>query len=304
MPAEDAGAGVEASVRALYAPWSTSYHDDYYGPDAAYPPVHRDLLLRLLREHGAGDVLDAGCGPASFLRHLSGTGIRPYGFDLTPEMVAEARRVLGDEAAVWRGSVRDAAAFRHPSDGARRFDAAVCAGVLPHIPAEDDARVLAHLIGAVRPGGLVAVSARNLLFGLFTLNRYSHALFLDELIDAPDLVRRATPDEREPLAAALDELAARFRTDLPPPRTGTAAAPGYDEVLSRAHHPLVLRDAAVAAGLVGARLAFVHFHRLPPLAGDAVPALQRRASLAMEADPYDPRGLVMASSFLVVGRAP
>jgi hypothetical protein len=87
-------------------------------------------------------------------------------------------------------------------------------------------------------------------------------------------------------------------------RTGAGDAPGYDEVLSRAHNPLALREVAVAAGLQDVHLLFLHFHRLPPLAAEAVPDLQRRASLAMEADPADPRGLVMASSFLVAGRVP
>jgi SAM-dependent methyltransferase len=293
----------EEAVRACYSTWSTTYHDDYYGPDAAHPPVHRDLLLGLLAEHGARDVLDAGCGPASFLRHLAGTGVRPFGFDLTPEMVAEARRVIGDDAAVWEGSVLDAAAFHPPGQPERRFDAAVCAGVLPHVPAEADAAVIGALASAVRPGGLVAATARNELFGLFTLNRYSHRLFL-ELIDADALRHAALPGEREGLERGLAELEARFRTDLPPVRTGEGGAPGYDEVLSRAHNPLALREVAVAAGLRDVRLLFLHFHRLPPLAAEAGPDLQRRASLAMEADPADPRGLVMASSFLVAGRAP
>ena len=293
----------EDAVRACYSTWSTSYHDDYYGPEAAHPPVHRDLLLRLLAEHGARDVLDAGCGPASFLRHLAGTGTRPFGFDLTPEMVVEARRVLGDDAAVWEGSVLDRSAFRSPGEPERRFDACVCAGVLPHIPAEADAQVLSALAGAARPGGLVAATARNALFGLFTLNRYSRDLFLD-LIDVKGLRAQALPDEREGVEAGLAELEARFRTDLPPVRTGEDGLPGYDEVLSRAHNPLALRELAVAAGLRDVRLLFLHFHRLPPLAAAAVPDLQRRASLAMEADPADPRGLVMASSVLVTGIAP
>ena len=37
--------------------------------------------------------------------------------------------------------------------------------------------MLANLRDAVRPGGLVAVEARNQLFALFTLNRYSRDLF-------------------------------------------------------------------------------------------------------------------------------
>ena len=38
----------EEAVRRCYSTWSTTYHDEYYGEGAAHPPVHRDLLLRLL----------------------------------------------------------------------------------------------------------------------------------------------------------------------------------------------------------------------------------------------------------------
>jgi SAM-dependent methyltransferase len=87
---------LEARIRACYSTWSHTYFDEYYGEGAPYPPVHRELLKELLRDAGATSVLDAGCGPASFLRDLVDSDLRLAGFDVTPEMVAEARRVLGE----------------------------------------------------------------------------------------------------------------------------------------------------------------------------------------------------------------
>jgi SAM-dependent methyltransferase len=294
----------EAAVRACYASWSGRYYDEYYGPGAPYPPVHRDLLVRLLRAHGARRVLDAGCGPASLLRHLAAEGFRVSGFDLTPEMVAEARRVLAPAgvppARIWEGSVLAPEAFRPP--GARRaprFDAALCIGVLPHVAETAEAAVLRNLRDAVRPGGLVVVEARNQLFALFTLNRYSHRFFLDDLIRAEALVARAGPDGPK-VEAALARLEARFRTDLPPVRRGTGEAPGYDEVLSRTHNPLTLAARVRAAGLRDVRVLFYHYHCLPPMVADELPELFRRESLAME-DPEDWRGYFMASAFVVAG---
>ena len=76
MSPSDGGAdGVEEAVRHCYSTWGGRYYDDYYGDAAAYPPVHRDILVGLLEEAGARSVLDAGCGPASFLRALSGRGM-------------------------------------------------------------------------------------------------------------------------------------------------------------------------------------------------------------------------------------
>jgi 2-polyprenyl-3-methyl-5-hydroxy-6-metoxy-1,4-benzoquinol methylase len=293
---------VERSVQACYRTWSDSYHDAYYGAKAPYPPVHRDLVRRLLKQAKASRVIDAGCGPASILRYLAKDGLDVWGFDLTPEMVTEARRVLtryGVPAGrIWRGSVMSRHAFRAPGAG-RAFDAALCLGVLPHVPAGADVKVIRNLGKAVKKNGLVVVEARNQLFGLFTLNRYSHQFFTHELIRAGEL--RAERGERARLRRALRLVEDRFRMDLPPVRKGTTGAPGYDEVLSRTHNPFVLRDQFAANGFKDVRVLFYHFHALPPMCEPLVPGLFRQRSVAME-DPADWRGHFMASAFLVSAR--
>ncbi len=293
----------EDAIKACYSTWSDNYYDEYYGAKAAYPPVHREILKRLLNESGARNVLDAGCGPASFLRELTESGIELYGFDLTPEMVAEARRVLEErgvpQGRVWEGSVLAPESFRH-SEVKEGFDAAICIGVFPHIPEEADAAVIENLRGAVKEGGLVIIEARNNLFSLFTLNRYSHQFFMEELIRAEGL-KEKSEGESQQLEEALAKLESQFRMDLPPVRKGKANEPGYDEVLSRTHNPLVVKEEFQRAGFRDVRLLFYHYHALPPMLAQYVPELFRRESLAME-EPEDWRGHFMASAFLVAGR--
>src|SRR5438105_3529849 len=109
----------DSIVRNCYRSWSTWYFDAYYGGKAPYPPVHADIVREILRKHGARTVLDAGCGPASMLRLLDDAGLARYGFDLTPEMIDEAKAVLGKQGAdvrnLWVGSVTDSASFRPPN---------------------------------------------------------------------------------------------------------------------------------------------------------------------------------------------
>ena len=272
----------EQRVRECYSTWSESYYSEYYGDDAPYPAVHRELLIELLREAGPKSVLDAGCGPASFLRDIRGEGWSLHGFDLTPEMVAEAQRVLADDGEVWEGSVTKAEDFHPPERPDETFDAAVCVGVLPHVPQEADTEVLKNLHGAVRPGGLAVVEARNQLFALFTLNRYTFDFFRDELMRG-----RAEED--------LEPLKERFWMDLPPIRGGKEDEPGYDEVLSRTHNPFVLRQQFEAAGFRDVRTLFYHFHDVPPALGPSI-----EASVALER-PEDWRGHFMASAFLLAG---
>lgn len=188
---------IEDSVRRCYSTWSTSYYRDYYRSGAAYPPVHTGIVRDELVKAKAGTLLDAGCGPASMLQDLGDLGLERYGFDLTEEMVAEARRVMSaqglDDDRVWMGSVLDRDSFRIPAGG---YDAAICFGVMPHIPAEHDETVLRNLTAAVAPGGLVLAEARNQLFALFTLNRYSRDLFRDVLIGEKGLRENTRPGSR------------------------------------------------------------------------------------------------------------
>lgn len=300
---------IEQSIRHCYSTWGERYYADYYESDGAYPPIHTALIRDLLQEHGSKTVLDAGCGPASMLRDLDLPELQRFGFDLTPEMAIEARRVLGLQGVpsnhVWEGSVLDAAAYKGSDNVPREgFDAALCFGVLPHIPADSDSIVLTNLVGSIRSGGFVACEARNELFSLFTLNRYSHDLFRSQLIREGDL-KAKTRDSTELVALeeALTQLDQHFRMDLPPVRKGYEDEPGYDEVLSRTHNPFVLRAAAEKAGLVDVAVLFYHYHILPPMLENILPDLYRRESLANE-DPTDWRGHFMASAFIVTGRKP
>lgn len=294
----------EESVKSCYSTWGDTYFNDYYGPNAPYPPVHTALLKALIASAGARRVLDAGCGPASFLRELLKQDLDLYGFDLTPEMVTEAKRVMAEGGVpsdhIWEGSVLSPDSFRSPEGSPAAYDAAVCIGVLPHIAEDAEPQVFKSLHDSVRPGGLVVVEARNQLFSLFSLNYYSYHFMLDELIRVDRLSERAGP-----LAAKIlelkEEMAKHFRTDLPTTRTGKRAEPGYDEVLSRTHNPLVLKDRFADAGFADVQLHFYHYHSLPPMYGAAVPELFRAESVAME-DPKDWRGHFMASAFLLSGR--
>jgi 2-polyprenyl-3-methyl-5-hydroxy-6-metoxy-1,4-benzoquinol methylase len=293
---------VEEAVKRCYSTWGESYYRDYYGPGAAYPPVHLPLIASLVNEAKPARLLDAGCGPASMLRHLTAPGREVYGFDLTPEMVAEAQRVMGGLGVpsnhIWQGSVLERTAFDVPG-ATQGYDAAICVGVFPHLQAQDEVQVLRNLHDCLRPGGIAVVEARNELFSLFTLNRYSHQLFLERLVPVSAL-RASAGTEAAGLETALRELEGMFRTDVPPVRKGKQDEPGYDEVVSRLHNPLVLGRQFAQAGFAQVRTLFYHFHCLPPMLSGEVPALFRSQSLAMEADPEDWRGYFMASAFVVV----
>jgi len=295
---------VERNIKHCYSTWGTSYYSDYYGAGAPYPPVHLDLAKRLVAGRGVKRLLDAGCGPASMLRHFVEPGREVYGFDLTPEMVAEARRVLAETGVapdhVWEGSVAVGADFAAPA-GKAEYDCVLCCGVMPHIPEEIETDVIENIHRSLQPGGCAIVEARNELFSMFTLNRYSHEFYLKKLLPVDELEKLAA-DEREGLKTALAQVEGMFRTDLPPLRRGKENEPGYDEVLSRTHNPLLLQQKFLAGGFRDVQLHYYHFHCLPPMVSGHAPRLFREVSLEMEANPLDWRGLFMASAFFVVAQ--
>ena len=285
------------AIRSCYASWSESYFDDYLGSDADYWPVHVELIDRILTANNAATILDVGCGPASMIRLLESKDREFYGFDLTPEMIMEAQKV-GTEYDIpperfWIGDSVDANSYwPNISSSPKSYDAIICSGVLPHLEREEVDTVLMNMRNAVKMGGIVIVEARNELFSLFTLNRYSRDFFFNQLINFNNLPTDA--------AAKLKRLDEHFRTDLPPLRIGTDKSKGYDEVTSNAHNPLTLKPLFESVGFRNVSLDFFHFHRLPPMFEPELPDTFRELSKAME-DPKDWRGHFMASAFLLSG---
>ncbi|MFI5617032.1 class I SAM-dependent DNA methyltransferase [Streptomyces sp. NPDC051567] len=85
------------SVRASYDAVAVDYAR-LLGAELAGKPLERSLLAAFA-EYVRGDqagggraVADLGCGPGRVTAHLDGLGVRAFGVDLSPAMVAVARR--------------------------------------------------------------------------------------------------------------------------------------------------------------------------------------------------------------------
>lgn len=85
--------------------WLTDTRTSYDTDAEGYAEQVRDLLgaapylraglalfAELVRDAGGGPVADVGCGPGHVTRHLHELGVDAFGIDLSPEMVALARR--------------------------------------------------------------------------------------------------------------------------------------------------------------------------------------------------------------------
>ena len=95
--------GFLRATRASYDAVAAGY-SGHFRDELAARPLDRAMLAgfaELVRTAGAGPVADIGCGTGRVTAHLNDLGLSVFGVDLSPQMVAVARRShpgLGPEA--------------------------------------------------------------------------------------------------------------------------------------------------------------------------------------------------------------
>ncbi|SCG69008.1 class I SAM-dependent DNA methyltransferase [Micromonospora halophytica] len=86
------------TTRASYDTMAADY-TGFVAGELAARPLERALLAAFaetVRAGGGGPVLEVGCGNGRITRHLSDLGLDVGGLDLSPGMIAEARRLHPD----------------------------------------------------------------------------------------------------------------------------------------------------------------------------------------------------------------
>jgi SAM-dependent methyltransferase len=142
---------------AWYRTWfGTSYYKLLYGhrgQDDAQAWVH--MIIRRLQLKPGADVLDMACGRGRHARWFMEEGCRVTGIDISPESIADARKLAPGGAFL----VHD---IREPF-ARERFDLVVCLFTsLGYFEAlEDDRKALAAAAEALRPGGWFVLDFMN-----------------------------------------------------------------------------------------------------------------------------------------------
>ncbi|MEJ5947045.1 class I SAM-dependent methyltransferase, partial [Pseudokineococcus basanitobsidens] len=103
---------------------------------------------------GAGSVLDAGCGAGRITRYLADRGCTVEGLDLSPEMVAAARRDHAD-LPFTVGSITD---LPHP-DGS--FTGILFWYSTIHTPPDQLHHVFTEAVRVLRPGGYLLIAFQS-----------------------------------------------------------------------------------------------------------------------------------------------
>jgi SAM-dependent methyltransferase len=115
-------------------------------------PFDRDCLDRLAREvRDLGPICDLGCGPGQIARYLHRNGVQTLGVDLSPNMIAEARR-LNPEIYFHQG---DMLALLEEDNSWGGIAAFYC---IIHIPRAQVVDALREMKRVLKPGGSLLVA--------------------------------------------------------------------------------------------------------------------------------------------------
>ncbi|MEZ5203127.1 MAG: DUF480 domain-containing protein [Acidimicrobiales bacterium] len=143
----------DGKVRAAYDALASSYAEAL-GDALDAKPFDRWLLDRVAALAEGGPVADAGCGPGHVAFHLALAGADALGFDVSSQMVAEARARFGPELAF---EVADLRSLPAPPS-APAWSAIVAWYSLVHLAGSELAGAVEALASSLAPGGWLALA--------------------------------------------------------------------------------------------------------------------------------------------------
>jgi SAM-dependent methyltransferase len=112
---------------------------------------HREYVFHLVKQFNPRHICDFGCGAGETSTELGALGYRVTGFDLSPDLLAAARRRAELDGVTDKVSFTLANAH-DPNLGGQRFDLVLAQAILHHIDIHEG---LSQLNALVEPGGVV-----------------------------------------------------------------------------------------------------------------------------------------------------
>lgn len=171
------------TTRAFYDAIAVDYAERYKTV-LADTPLDRAMLAAFAeraRDRAAGPVADLGCGPGRVTAHLHALGLDVFGVDLSPAMVALARRehpdLRFDEGSMTALELTDGA-----------LSGIVAWYSLIHMPQEQLPAVFAEFHRLLAPGGHLLVAFQAGDEPLHIAEPFGHAVSLDFNRLSPDRI--------------------------------------------------------------------------------------------------------------------
>jgi SAM-dependent methyltransferase len=247
-------------------------------------------------------LADLGCGGGQLAVHAARLGWRPVGVDVAPSMIDEAR-IAGEGLEIdWIVAAYDESGLPDAD-----FSAVTALGLIEYL--EDDDALFREARRLLRAGGRFAVSCRNRLYNLLSVNDYTAESLATDATELFDELRseleRASDDDVHALAYSLAEAAddLRIAADADraePPREY------HDHVRAfvrgrKQHTPREINEVAHGHGFRHLETLALHPHPLPPALEQLAPRAYNALALAYQRPlERSPVGLAFCTAFVAV----
>lgn len=175
----------DEKIRASYDAVATDYADELTG-ELPSLPLETWLLDRILADTAGRPVVEAGCGPGHVTAYLAAGGATATGIDLSPEMVAEARRRYPD-GDYQVGDLRTL--MRPPSSSG--WAAVLAWYSLIHLAASELGEAVAALARPLDPGGTLVLAVHAGAEVRHVDEWFGHQVDLDVVLHEADAILRA-----------------------------------------------------------------------------------------------------------------
>ncbi|MBV8962823.1 MAG: methyltransferase domain-containing protein [Hyphomicrobiales bacterium] len=147
-------------------------------------PFDRVMLDRFADEvRGSGEVCDMGCGPGHVARFLRDAKVQVFGLDLSPRMIAEARR-LNPDITFCEGDVLGLPILDGSLAGIAAFYAIV------NFPEELLPRAFREMARVLQPGGVLLLAFHVGDQALQEDELWGHAISMNFFLFPPSAIRR------------------------------------------------------------------------------------------------------------------
>jgi SAM-dependent methyltransferase len=275
-------------VKSHFDKWAGKLRLNSYEHKYTMNSVRLKIVMGILEEFKIGRLLDLGCGEAHTTREFLKAGWHASGIELSEPLADSANQYLAAEGfgdnLVIQGSATDLSPFPNES-----FDVVTCLGVAYYI--EDQKSLYSEVARVLKKGGIFICSHHNILFNLYTFNKYTIQFFKDEVIS--DL-----PISDQEKANYLDGVAHLLAFPEEPKVHNIGSA--RDDLIMYPENPLTYDKRLKEHNMsLFSPILFHGWHALPPL------LMNRDLKILSQENDYgkkdDWRGTFMAAHFIGVG---
>ncbi len=262
------------------------------------PRITRQTLLPSatcfpLSSRNLGGVFSKSASVRGALSVFTDSGFEMSGFDIDHACVVQTQnqaRALGlDAERFTHGDLREPASYRSICTEDDSTESSPWAS--PHIADKESG--IRNLFDLTEPGGQVFIEFRNLLFAMSTFNRFTHSLFMDQLLH----------EVSGPVRDAVNhELASRLRMDVP----GSVArsADAGDDILETFDNPLTVPALFANAGFTMFVFTTSTTTQACPTCSQKIPRHFDVRMWRWKMSSSGWRGMFLASAFVIHARRP